>query len=185
MNEPYWCPKEGCDYGSNEQKSLEAVRSHANASADHDWSTLKPLVEQQTDEREPDESSDEAAEDDGGDEDDDQQASTDTAGEEATEAQEESNDMVSEEEYEQAHGDATSTDSEDTTSQTSDPVGSMLPTLDTSTIAIGLAVLGALVVLWMMLGDDDQDDQQEATVAVRQTDRAGGWSPEDIEEVAA
>ncbi len=48
MIEPYWCPAEGCDYGTESDKSLAAVRSHINAMGDdHDWDTLKPLLHEQ------------------------------------------------------------------------------------------------------------------------------------------
>lgn len=45
----YTCPIEGCPYGEDEEKSLPAVRAHINATSDgdHEWSDLKPTVEQQ------------------------------------------------------------------------------------------------------------------------------------------
>jgi hypothetical protein len=36
------CPKDGCDYAGD---SLPALRSHANARTDHDWSELKDDVD--------------------------------------------------------------------------------------------------------------------------------------------
>lgn len=53
--DPHYCPVEGCDYGTDEETSLAAVRSHINASSKdgHHWDQLKPLVEQQ-DQQEPD-----------------------------------------------------------------------------------------------------------------------------------
>jgi len=66
MNEPYYCPAEGCDYGTESDKTLAAVRSHINAMGDdHDWDTLKPLLHEQG------ETSDDQPDDQPGDPDDD------------------------------------------------------------------------------------------------------------------
>lgn len=43
------CPKDGCDY---EGDSLPALRSHANARTDHDWSELKDDVGSEDDDSE-------------------------------------------------------------------------------------------------------------------------------------
>ena len=187
MNQdPYWCPKEGCDYGSGtEQKSKAAVRSHINASADHDWPALKPLVEKQGDQSENNETASGGGDETSDEESDDQQASSDTERQEGDSEQEESNNMVSAEEYEQAHSEKSTVDTTEDTRQTNDPVGQMLPTLDTSTIVLGLAVLGAVVAPWSMLGDSSEDYQQEAAAGVREPSDDRGWSPQDIEEVAA
>ncbi|MGB9953682.1 hypothetical protein ACOZ4F_14950 [Haloarcula marismortui] len=180
MKEPYYCPAEGCGYGTESDKSLAAVRSHINAMGDdHDWDTLKPLLHEQgeSNDDQPDDQPDDHDEDPPGtggaaatdeDGDDDQQ----TEGVEQTETPEneenDQQDMDQSNEYQQQieqaeqpessdEGSQTATGQGDTSSQTTSGRG--VPVVP---IVAGVLLLGLLLVA--LSGDDDQPAEVDSEV---------------------
>jgi hypothetical protein len=165
------CPVNGCDYGEQDEKSLQSVRTHINAKGDddHDWSELKPeVVEQADDQEDSDDEEQEEPEDD---------------------ESENEEDMPTEEEYERQHGEGEEEEEQDEEPENSDPEGDSgsddgssfdvpIPSLSPMT---WLLIVGALVLIFLYLQRSDDSEPIEQSETTESTDESGdAVDPEEV-----
>lgn len=166
------CPE--CDFGEDEEKSLQSVRSHITSSGDpdHDWDELADVVETQGADDDDDADLDE---EDG----DDVQEDTDEDEQpDATDDDPEDDDMPTDEEYERQHGESSTETTDDadeddagddgapsSSSSSTDGGAFSVPALDgnTTLILLGIAAIAILALLVLSRDGDDTISEEPTT----------------------
>lgn len=170
MSEGYYCPVVGCDYGEEEEKTRQSVRSHITGSKSdaHDWDQLRDELYTQN----PHDDDDDGAEADDGDEGDEGNDSGD-----GTETKDgdgkEGDSMAARADYDAQTGDGTDDGTDDgddddditvTPTDAADGGDSLIPVPKLDGMTVMLLVIVAGVVLFIALrrrGDDDGGERIE------------------------
>jgi hypothetical protein len=153
----FQCPKDGCDY---EGDSLPALRSHANAMTDHDWSELKDDVGEEPDSDGSDEPASDSGPEPAGEQ--TEASQTDEYAEQWGEG-EEPDDQEETDDVDEPEDDADDDDQDDTGESGSIGAGAAL--------AAGSLVVGLLVVL---ARDNDEEPEEVPSTSSDVPERSAG-----------